>query len=497
MLPFLRDADGGGRMALSAAAFRRRERVGRYEVVTRLARGGMAQIYLARRIEYAVLKTILYEHATDQRFITMFLDEARLAATLDHPNIAQIYEVDEVDGMYFMAMEYIHGENVRAILETTRRRGLTIPLELAVMIIRSAAAGLHYAHERRAHDGQPLNIVHRDVSPANIVVGFDGSVKLLDFGIAKSNGRATETIAGTIKGKFGYMSPEQCKGEPIDRRSDIFTLGICLYELTTLRRAFKGDDFETMKRIAGGDFIVPSNIVSGYPPQLEAIVLTAMANDVDARFQTAHEMLEALDAFALRAKLIGSATGLGRFLVQLFGARREPEGEVALGIQHARITDERPDTEQENTRAINLRQTRDQIRTAPSVDPIAAPAEISGRQPDDDAQPVQPAPSMQREPVADVVLPLETPSTSTRLGSMGTDFETGAVPLVDVTLGWRTPSSNPLFMQATAVKGETRLPARLVDTERLVITRRGWIVLALLMLAGLGSGILIALQGYS
>ncbi|MGE0868985.1 MAG: serine/threonine protein kinase [Kofleriaceae bacterium] len=306
-------------------------RIGRYEVISHLATGGMAQIYLARTTglgsfeRHVVLKTILAERASDQRFVTMFLDEAKLAATLNHQNVAQVYEVDQADGAYFMAMEYVHGENARAILETSLRRGWTIPLELAVMIISGAAAGLHHAHERRGKAGQPLNIVHRDVSPANIMVGYDGSIKVLDFGIAKAEERATKTVGGTIKGKYGYMSPEQCKGKPIDRRSDIFALGIVLYELTTLRRAFKGnDDFETMKRIVAGDVVLPSIAVNGYPRELEAIVLTAMASDPNARFQTSQELIEALDAFAVRAKLTGSNTAMGRFMVQLFGTKKEP-----------------------------------------------------------------------------------------------------------------------------------------------------------------------------
>jgi len=184
-------------------------RIGRYEVITHLATGGMAQIYLARTTglgsfeRHVVLKTILRERAQDQRFVTMFLDEAKLAATLNHQNVAQVYEVDQADGAYFMAMEYVHGENARAILETSLRRGWTVPLELAVMIVGGAAAGLHHAHERKGKGGQPLNIVHRDVSPANVMVGFDGSVKVLDFGIAKAEERATKTVGGTIKGKYG------------------------------------------------------------------------------------------------------------------------------------------------------------------------------------------------------------------------------------------------------------------------------------------------------
>jgi eukaryotic-like serine/threonine-protein kinase len=312
-------------------------RIGRYEVISHLATGGMAQIYLARQTglgsfeRHVVLKTILRERATDQRFVTMFLDEAKLAATLNHQNVAQVYEVDQADGAYFMAMEYVHGENTRAILETTIRRGWTIPLELAVMIISGAAAGLHHAHERRGKNGQPLNIVHRDVSPANIMVGYDGSVKVLDFGIAKADERATKTIGGTIKGKYGYMSPEQCKGKPIDRRSDIFALGIVLYELTTLRRAFKGnDDFETMKRIVAGDVVLPTTVVPGFPRELEAIILTALANDPAARFQSGQELIEALDAFTVRAKLTGSNTAMGRFMTQLFGTKKEPWLETAV-----------------------------------------------------------------------------------------------------------------------------------------------------------------------
>ncbi|MDX2092908.1 MAG: protein kinase [Kofleriaceae bacterium] len=334
-------------------------RVGRYEVITHLATGGMAQIYLARQSglgsfeRHVVLKTILRERANDQRFVTMFLDEARLAATLNHQNVAQVYEVDQADGAYFMAMEYVHGENARAILETSLRRGWTIPLELAVMIVGGAAAGLHHAHERRGKNGQPLNIVHRDVSPANIMVGFDGSVKVLDFGIAKAEERATKTVGGTIKGKYGYMSPEQCKGKSIDRRSDIFALGIVLYELTTLRRAFKGnDDFETMKRIVSGDIVLPSAAVPGYPRELEAIILTALANDPAQRFQTAQELIEALDTFAVRAKLTGSNTALGRFMNQLFGTKKEPWIEGARGERTVVSDPMSSDSDNEETIAV-------------------------------------------------------------------------------------------------------------------------------------------------
>lgn len=380
-------------------------RIGRYEVLCHLASGGMAQIYLARQSglgsfeRHVVLKTIVRERAADQRFVTMFLDEAKLAATLNHQNIAQVYEVDQADGAYYMAMEYVHGENSRALLETTIRRGWTIPLELAVMIISGAAAGLHHAHERRGKNGQPLNIVHRDVSPANIMVGYDGAIKVLDFGIAKAEERATKTMGGTIKGKYGYMSPEQCKGKPIDRRSDIFALGIVLYELTTLRRAFKGnDDFETMRRIVAGDLVLPTTVVPGFPRELEAIILTALANDPAARFQTGQEMIEALDAFTVRAKLTGTNTAMGRFMVQLFGTKKEPwiETPASTTGQGDRTVvtpiellpgDVEDDSENDETLVVGNRQ--DVQRVLDQIQPIARapeprPAEVtrpSGRRP--------------------------------------------------------------------------------------------------------------------
>ena len=380
----------------------------------------MAQIYLARQTglgsfeRHVVLKTIVRERASDQRFVTMFLDEAKLAATLNHQNVAQVYEVDQADGAYFMAMEYVHGENTRAILETTLRRGWTIPLELAVMIISGAAAGLHHAHERRGKNGQPLNIVHRDVSPANIMVGYDGSVKMLDFGIAKAEERATKTIGGTIKGKYGYMSPEQCKGKPVDRRSDIFALGIVLYELATLRRAFKGnDDFDTMKRIVAGDLVLPSAIVPGFPRELEAIILTALANDANARFQTGQEMIEALDAFTVRARLTGSNTAMGRFMLQLFGTKKEPWIDAAVhGTDHTAVTSVEPmeidDDEDDNdeTLVISNRQEVQRALVDLNVVNVTEPPPAVG------------APYPQPQPARPAVAGA-TRSTSSRLAAVG------------------------------------------------------------------------------
>jgi len=507
------------------------QKVGRYEVISHLATGGMAQIYLARQTglgsfeRHVVLKTILRERASDQRFVTMFLDEAKLAATLNHQNVAQVYEVDQADGAYFMAMEYVHGENARAILETTLRRGWTIPLELAVMIISGAAAGLHHAHERRGKGGAPLNIVHRDVSPANIMVGYDGSVKVLDFGIAKAEERATKTVGGTIKGKYGYMSPEQCKGKPIDRRSDIFALGIVLYELTTLRRAFKGnDDFETMKRIVSGDVVLPSVAVPGYPRELEAIVLTAMANDPNARFQSGQELIEALDAFAVRAKLTGSNTAMGRFMTQLFGAKKEPW--VTGGEHHdqTEISDERSDEhgdpDNEKTSVVAPRDLPPELRaeienagnrqpradTSPTAD--EGPQHASAWQQNDGthqarsqarAHPGQkqtgtmpgagpqvlmaPQIPSQPQPQPSIYPPSNPPLIPNQEIS-----DVGARPLVDdPKLGWSTNVSNRL--QGNSSGGATRLSSDLGEGNYRIKSNTGWILLAIFLVLGTAGAI--------
>jgi len=468
-------------------------RVGRYEVISHLATGGMAQIYLARQTglgsfeRHVVLKTILRERATDQRFVTMFLDEAKLAATLNHHNIAQVYEVDQSDGAYFMAMEFVHGENARAILETSLRRGWTIPLELAVMIISGAAAGLHHAHERRGKNGQPLNIVHRDVSPANIMVGYDGSVKVLDFGIAKAEERATKTVGGAIKGKYGYMSPEQCKGKPLDRRSDIFALGICLYELTTLRRAFKGnDDFETMKRIVAGDVVLPSVAVADYPRELEAIVLTAMANDPGARFQSAQELIEALDGFAQRAKLIGSNTAMGRFMVQLFGARKEP---WVGGDPH-----ERTDVLAGEDDKTQLVEHRADVRPADQRPPPAG-ADAAAWQAADARPPAPvsrpPTRSVDVDEGETVRTPAETLASALLAG--GDASNAGAMPLVDdPKLGWETSPANPLMTREPG--GATRLASEVAAHD--LASRSGWVIFSVAVLVITGVAVAAIALGW-
>ncbi len=308
-----------------------RKTLGRYELVRHLASGGMAEVLLARATgiegfeRHVVLKRIREAQARDARFVQMFLDEARLAASLHHTNIAQVHDIGQDDGEYFFAMEYVHGEDLRKLLMHLAEREQKVPFEHIITIVASAAAALHHAHEHRSADRKLLGIVHRDVSPANILVGYDGNVKVVDFGIAKATQRTTETQSGVMKGKVAYMSPEQCVGQPVDRRSDIFCLGIVLYELVTVRRLFKGEnDFLTMSSITHGVIPKPSELRVDLAPELEAIILKALAAKPEDRYQTADEMRQALERYATTAHLRTSTTGLADFMRAQFGERPVP-----------------------------------------------------------------------------------------------------------------------------------------------------------------------------
>jgi serine/threonine protein kinase len=250
------------------------KRLGKYEILRHIATGGMAEIFLARATgiegfeKLVVIKRILPHLAVEPEITKMFLDEARIAATLHHSNIVQVFDIGAVDGQYFLAMEFLEGEDVSRIRRATRVARVALPLDHALNIVINACAGLHYAHERPGLDGKPLNIVHRDVSPQNVLVTYEGEVKLVDFGIAKASTRASAaTRVGTLKGKIRYMSPEQARSEPLDRRSDVFSTAIVLWELTTGRRLFHGRaEFDVLKAIIETDAPLPSSIVPGYPP---------------------------------------------------------------------------------------------------------------------------------------------------------------------------------------------------------------------------------------
>jgi len=294
----------------------------------------MAEIFLARvpgvGIEgfekLVVLKRILPQHALDPELLRMFLDEARLSATLTHPHVIEVYDVGAVGDAPFFSMEYVHGANVREMLRAGSRAagkpGAPLPLEHAATIVAAAAEGLHYAHERLGPGGEPLGIVHRDVSPSNVLVSYDGAVKVSDFGIAKWAFQRTRTQEGTLKGKFAYMSPEQCRARPVDRRSDIFALGAILYELTTGAAPFGGaSELDILNQIATGRASPPAwpEAMGAYPPALSEIVLRALAPEPNDRFQTMQELQIALESFARASGLALSTVSLAAFVQQLFG----------------------------------------------------------------------------------------------------------------------------------------------------------------------------------
>jgi serine/threonine-protein kinase len=332
-------------------------RFGKYTLLRKLATGGMAELFLAIQRSVAgfekliVIKRILPQMTQDRAFIEMLLHEARVAATLSHPNIVQIFDVGEVDGTYYIAMEHVHGEDLRQIVRQMKRRAvLDFPIEHALAITLGVCAGLAYAHEKTELDGTPLNIVHRDISPQNVVVTFSGDVKIVDFGIAKSDTKEGEgTKSGKLKGKVPYMSPEQARALPIDHRSDIFATGVMLFELTTGKRLFKGaSEYDTLKLICEKEYPLPSQVRPGYPPDLEQIVLTALAKDPAQRYQSARHMQADLESFVRRHQIAVSGIALQQFMQGLFEEKLAAQKQALLeGKQLADIIDSHRASEQD------------------------------------------------------------------------------------------------------------------------------------------------------
>ncbi|HKY40207.1 MAG TPA: serine/threonine-protein kinase [Polyangiaceae bacterium] len=328
-------------------------KLGDNELMLRIGRGGMATVWVARERakdpkddRLVAVKAMLIELADETEFVTMFVDEVRLVRAIKHPNIVEIYDVGDAGGVMWMSMEWVEGESLHTVIaEAGKRRA--IPSELAVKIIADAASGLHAAHELRDLDGSLRGVVHRDVSPHNILIGTNGMVKLVDFGVAKAVGRISEaTRAGQLKGKFGYMSPEQALGKHVDRRSDIFSLGIVLFELTTSRRLFRGEhDIDTLKLVIGGPIPKPSSIDPKYPAGLERIVLRALERNPDVRYQSAQELADDLRAYLKSERIVVAQSGLAGLMKRVLGERIEQRRKAvraalkALGSGQAQTTD--------------------------------------------------------------------------------------------------------------------------------------------------------------
>ena len=301
---------------------------GKYVLLEKLAVGGMAELFSAVHAgvngfeKQLVIKRILPGHNHDRAFVRMLLHEARIAATLSHPNIIEIFDVGSVEGRYYIAMEHLEGHDLRSIRHWMARTGqLRMPVEHATTIVLGMLAGLAYAHGKRDVGGQPLQIVHRDVSPQNVFVTRTGNVKLLDFGISKSSAAMHNTRAGVLRGSLSYMSPEQVRGEPLDARSDIFSAGVVLYELTTGIRLFSGNtEYETLKNVCDRRIPRPTGILQSYPAELESTVMRALARDRDSRFQSAREFADALKGYVRSHGIASSPEALASYLHTLEGA---------------------------------------------------------------------------------------------------------------------------------------------------------------------------------
>jgi|GEM_PF-785961 len=305
---------------------------GQYVLVRKLAEGGMAEIFLAKLLgaddfeRNVVIKRMLPHLSSIPDFVEMFREEARLAAKLSHPNIVQIQELGFTEGCYYICMEHLAGEDFSTTLRLAGRKRQYVPFPVVLRVLIDAAQGLHYAHEFCNASGQPLNIVHRDISPSNLYLTYQGQVKVLDFGIAKAESRLVNTRTGVVKGKYMYMAPEQAQGKEVDRRADVFALGVSLYEALTHVRPFsRENDLAVLNALLQGEFKRPCELRPDLPKALEAIVLKAMAYNPGDRYPTAEAFAEDLEAFLGENLSLSGTSHLGAFLRGHFGEERFTE----------------------------------------------------------------------------------------------------------------------------------------------------------------------------
>lgn len=300
---------------------------GKYLLLERVNVGGMAEVFKCKTFGVAgfeklvALKRILPTMVEDEEFVRMFIDEARISVQLNHANIIQIYELGRHGDHYYIAMEYVPSRDLRAILDKLRASGSLMPIPQAAFLASKVCEGLDYAHRKRDPSGSPMNIIHRDVSPQNVLVGFEGEVKVIDFGIAKAANRASKTQAGVLKGKFGYMSPEQVRGLPIDRRSDVFAVGVLLYEMLTGERLFVGEsDFSTLEKVRNAEVVPPTVYNKKITRELEGIVMKALAREVEDRYQWSSDLVEDLQPFLIEERSIFSTKRLANYMREAYVA---------------------------------------------------------------------------------------------------------------------------------------------------------------------------------
>src|SRR4051812_32147969 len=318
---------------------------GPYKLVRQIAVGGMAEIHLAKAAgiagfeKYVALKMIHPNFAEDEQFIQMLVDEAKIAVQLTHGNIAQTFDLGRVGETYYITMEYVDGADLYKILRRASEQDLDMPLDVCAFVGKEISSALDHAHRKRDHAGKSLGIVHRDVSPQNVLVSYSGEVKLVDFGIAKATMKARQTAVGVIKGKYYYMSPEQAWGDPLDHRSDIFSAGIVLYEMITGQMLYLEEDLHRLLDMARkADIAPPSTLRNGIPPQLERIVMNALKRLPGERYQNAADLASDLERFLHAHSPVFTATKLSSLMKSIVGdPAAVPGGEESIEVRDGPI----------------------------------------------------------------------------------------------------------------------------------------------------------------
>jgi len=364
-------------------------RFGKYILLEKLATGGMAQLYRAKILgvqgfeKLIAIKMILPHLAKEHELVNSFIDEAKLAALLNHQNIVQIYDFGSMEDSYFISMEYLFGKDLRAMAIKSKEKSLPLSTEDALYIMCRVCSGLDYAHKLKDFQGQPLNIIHRDISPQNIFVTYEGDVKILDFGIAKAASQSTITQYGMIKGKVAYMSPEQAAGKSIDRRSDIFSAGIILYEMVTGNRMFTGDStMQILARVREAEFEPPEAAMPGLSPMIYTILQSALAKDPEQRYQTSAEMLRDLEECMVELSLRPTSGGLAQYMKDLFQDEIVAEAQGmrdASGITRGPEPEPKVETKPEEKPKVS--QVEAPVRPAPVIKPRVSEKKTGARWP--------------------------------------------------------------------------------------------------------------------
>lgn len=322
-------------------------RFGKYLVLDKIAVGGMAELFRAKITgaqgfeKLTAIKRILPHLTAEEDLVNSFIDEAKLAALLHHQNIVQIYDFGDMKGSYFIAMEHLFGKDLRHITNKSKEKELPLSLEYALYITSRICEGLDYAHNLKDFQGKPLNIIHRDISPPNIFITYDGEVKIVDFGIAKAASHSSSvTQVGMIKGKVCYMSPEHADGKTIDHRSDIFSTGILLYEMVTGRRMFVGDTLEILSQVREAEFEPPERVIKNLPPKVYEILHRSLAKYADQRYQSNGEMLSDLEECMYQNSFRPTVRGLAQFMKELFEEEIAAEEQVMREAAQISVTDQ-------------------------------------------------------------------------------------------------------------------------------------------------------------